>query len=541
MAKAAPRRRANLLDRAIEFAAPVWGAKRAAARMMLDQARGYAAAKAGRRTDGWIAGGTSANAEIGAQAGLLRARARQLVRDNGYAAHAIRQLSAKTVGAGIVPRLAVDAAEIERKQAARATWDAFSDNCDPAGRTDFYGLQALVARTMFESGECLIRFLPRPASWKMRVPLQLDLLEPDYLDSAKTRALENGGWIVQGVEYDQYGRRVAYWLFDEHPGDTGFSSLRGSFVARRVPAGDVLHVFNPLRPRQARGVSAFAASAMRLRDLEDYADAELMRKKIAACFAAFVKSDKGAARSPLGGAGATEKDGDRTIERLSPGAINYLQQGEDVTFATPGEAGGYVEYMRQELRAIAAGVGVTYEQLTGDLSQTNYSSMRGGKIDFWDVLDQLQHHVFVPQLCRPAWNRVFALEAALGRRDPSVEYRAIWTPPRRRWVDPAKEVAAARDEVRSGFVSLRAKIAETGEDPDEVISEIAADNKRLDAAGIVLDSDPRKIARGGSAQSVAADSGADDSEDDDVPPPAEETETDRLVGRALANFLGRAQ
>ncbi len=489
-------------DRSIEYVAPVWGARRAAARFALNQARGYAAAGNGRKTEGWRAANTSANAEIGHGAERMRARIRSQVRDNPYAASAVGKLSAKMIGAGIVPRLIAGKDEKERKAAAMSAWSSFVDNADPEGQLDFYGQQDLLAKTVFEGGEGLIRYLPRPSSWKLKVPLQTQILEGDFLDSSKNEALDDGGLIIQGVEYDKDGRRAAYWLFDEHPGESAIVFTRRLPVSRRVPAAEIRHVFRPYRAGQARGVSIFAPVALRLRDLEDYQDAEMWRKKIAACFAAFVKKNGGAATSPLANAKDTRTEGGRRIERLAPGRVEYLEPNEEITFATPAEAGGYVEYMRHELHAVAAGVGIMYQHLTGDLSQFTYSSGRFGQIDFWDLQDQWQWLIFIRQACLPTWNRVGSLMVVTGQRSPAADWRAAWAPPRRRWVDPAKEVAAARDEVRSGFVSLRAKIAETGEDPDEVLGDVAATNKFLDENGIVLDSDPRKIARGGNAQSL---------------------------------------
>ena len=141
-----------------------------------------------------------------------------------------------------------------------------------------------MVRTMAESGEVLIRFRDRRIEDGLPVPLQLQVLEPDHLDSMKSGELPDGGFIVQGIEFDALGRRRAYWLFSTHPGDSRGRSL----VSKPVPAAQVLHLYERLRPGQVRGVPWFAPVILKLRDLDDYDDAELMRKKIEACFAAFV-------------------------------------------------------------------------------------------------------------------------------------------------------------------------------------------------------------------------------------------------------------
>lgn len=490
----------GFLDRAIEAISPRWAAGREYYRTVLHAARAYDAAKTGRRTEGWITGGTSANAELGPAAARIRNRARDLVRNNPWAAAAVRKLAAKTVGIGIMPRLAVPEAEVDRKKAAADAWNAFVKNSDPHGQLDFYGQQGLVARTVFEAGEALVRFIPRPASWRLPVPLQLQVLEPDYLDSARTQALAQGGAVIQGVEYDRDGRRVAYWLFDEHPGEIVPQSWRASLQSRRVPASEVLHIFDPLRPGQARGVSVFAPVVLRMRDVDDYDDAEIVRKKIAACFAGFVKRAQGPANAPLVTGSTTTDEQGRRVETLQPGTIQHLALGDEITFATPPAAEGYGEFMTMQLHAVAAGIGVTYEQLTGDLSRINYSSYRGGLIDFLDLVDWLQWRVFVPQLCEPVWARVGNLLAVTGKRDLSLPWEARWTPPRRRLFDPVKEIQANKDAMRSGQATLADIIAEQGEDPNEQLEEIAAMNQRLDELGIVLDSDPRRVSNAGLAQ-----------------------------------------
>ena len=152
---------------------------------------------------------------------------------------------------------------------------------------------------------------------------------------------------------------AANWLFSTHPGDSRGRSL----VSKPVPAAQVLHLYERLRPGQVRGVPWFAPVILKLRDLDDYDDAELMRKKIEACFAAFVT---GAQDEDTLGKANINAAGDR-IEAFEPGMIEYLEPGKDVKFATPSANGGYAEYMRLQLHAVAAGVGLTYELLTGDL------------------------------------------------------------------------------------------------------------------------------------------------------------------------------
>lgn len=490
----------NAFDRAIAAVSPQWAAKRAHARLALASFERFAydAAKQGRRTDTWIAGGTGANSEIANALPAIRNRARDLARNNPIATSIVRKLTAKTIGAGIVPRLISTEPGAARRKNAQAIWEAFSDNCDPEGLHDFYGLMNVLARAVFESGEALLRFLPRPAAWKMQVPLQLQVLEGDYLDQSRNRALPDGGAIIQGVQYDQFGRRQGYWLFRQHPGDM-WVQITGGLISEFVPADQVLHVFEALRPGQARGVSIFTPVALKLRDIDDYDDAELMRNKIAACFAAFVTRQAGNVGSPLAAATAADTGGinasTRRIERVSPGMIQYLNMGEEVTFGQPSTTAGYIEFVRAQFQLVAAGCGVTYSMATGDLSQANFTQHRAGMIDFWDQLDQWQWLMFIRQAHKPVWKRVFQLAAATGQWELADPAREKWYPPARRMTSPKEETDAERERARSGTVPLISAISATGEDPEEVLEEIALGNKLLDHYGLVLDTDPRKVGR----------------------------------------------
>lgn len=490
----------NGFERAIEKGIALFSPKLAAERayfrdVMGMQERAYNSAKGGRRGDGWYAPSKSANAEIGIAAQRIRDRARDLVRNNPYAAGYPGLMAAKIIGAGIQPRLAMSGDENKAaRERARGIWDRFCDNCDPEGLTDFYGLQSLGARAESESGEYLVRTIRLPASAKAKFPIQIVIQEGDFIDSGKTEQLENGNIVIQGIEFDKYGRRAAYWLYDQHPGDSGRNFLKRSPNSSRVDAADIDHVFERLRPGQVRGISPFAAVAMKMRDLDDYDDSELMRKKIAACFVAFRTRPAGAVPSPITPGAAPDSAG-RTIEKLAPAMIKTLEAGEEITFGNPPAVDGYTEYAFGQLYAVAAGLGCTFEQLTGNLKGVNFSSIRVGENRFQDLLDHKQWHVYIPQMCKKTWDRVgqvARITGDLGANDP---WTPRWITPRRRWLDPQTDVDATRDAVRSLQMSPLDAIALGGFDPEEVMDETAQFNKAADALGLVTDMDPRKVGR----------------------------------------------
>lgn len=505
----------NLFERGIAAIAPSWGMRRLSAKVALHEAqlalRHYDAARRDRRTENWIATGGSANAELAPSLDLIRRRSRDLCRNNEWAVNAKRKLVAHMIGMGIMPRPKQDVPE-RAKQVASDAWDAFVEQCDPEGLTDFYGMQARLVGEVVEGGAAFIRWHLRSPEFGLKVPLQCEVLDHDFLDIRKTEIPRDrpGHVIINGVEYDRYGRRVAYWLYPVHPGDFNVVVRGGSNVlSQRVPASMCDHVFRVDRPGQVTGVPWLAPTMLRLRDLADYEEAELIRKKIEACFTVFVRRE-GVGMSGVAQAADQSKDsGGRRIEQLKPGLIAYVEGQGDITTAAPSPSSGAAEHTDRQLYAFAAGVGLTFAQASGNLTRVNYSSMREGKLDFWATLDQWQYFMAIPQICRPAWRRVMAAAAGRGLQ-VSPDLGAEWTPPRRPWVDPKKDLEAEEIELRLGLESWREKVAARGYDPDRLLADIKKERDQLKAAGLAPAATP--------GQSSATGNGSvnpEDREDED--------------------------
>lgn len=495
----------NWLDRLVGYLDPAAGFHRVRMRRAIDVLLAYEGAKVGRRTGDWVTTGGSANAEIGGALTLVRERARDLVRNNHFAARAVNSYAVNIVGTGIMPRARSGDEAIDAK--IDELFNEWSERCDADGLEDFYGLQALVTRTCIESGEVLVRLRNRLPEDDLPVPLQLQVLEPDLLDQTKTEPTKDGGFIIQGVEFDGIGRRIAYWLFPQHPGEVAIIT-KSRLTSQRVDAASILHIFKRDRPGQVRAVSWFAPVILKMRDLAEYEEAELVRKKVEACFAGFVTLPEGAGDGTI--APTETKDGKR-ISTLSPGMIEYLKPGESMMFGSPAGVPGYADYKRAQIHDIAAGLGLPYELLSGDLSQVNYSSIRAGMLEFWRMVDAFQWLTLIPRFCIPAWSNFFKA-AALSQRKLSSRLQNVdaeWTPPVKASVDREKEAKADLVELRTGTKTLRQAIAEKGYDPISQIEEIADTNALLDKLGIVLDCDPRKVAKTGAAQKEVDDEGQD--------------------------------
>ncbi len=449
----------------------------------------------GRRAVAWSVGNPGAVAALAYSQDELRAKSRDLARRNVWAAAGIEAFVSNAIGTGIKPQsMLTDSAQ---REAIHSLWWDWCEQADATGTLDFYGLQTLATRALLEGGECLVRLRWRRPEDGLPVGLQLQVIEPEHLPITLNQTLSSGNVIRAGIEFDKRGRRVAYHLYRAHPGDGMMSAMSGtgSMDIVRVPAEEVIHLFRPLRPGQIRGEPWLARALLKLHDLDQYDDAELVRKKTAAMFAGFITrnapDDALMNESPTGGGVA--------VAGMEPGTMQVLEPGEDIKFSDPSDVGNsYAEFMRQQLRAVAAAMGVTYEMLTGDLTQVNYSSIRAGLLEFRRRCEAIQHHVIVHQLCRPiwrAWMDQAVLEGALTLPGYSRQRRAYqaakWIPQGWQWVDPLKETNAMKAAIRSGLMSRSEAISSNGYDAEDVDQEIAADNARADALGLVFDSDPR--------------------------------------------------
>jgi lambda family phage portal protein len=483
----------NRFERLIAWLSPKWGQSRAQARLKV---RHFEAASVGRRTSGWSRLSSDANSAASGQLSHLRGKARDLARNNPYARRGIKRIVANTVGWGIRPKATGGGAKLVMER-----WKLWAETtqCDAAGRLTFYGLQKLVMRTVVESGEVLIRRRMRRPEDGLAIPMQLQVLEPDFIDTGKDGIQgEQGGVIIQGIEFDAVGRRVAYWLFDQHPGGNSMPMSGTGMESRRIPANGVLHVYDQERPGQVHGPSWLASVAVRLSDFDEFEDATLMKQKIAACMTAFV-TDVDGSGTALGE--PSESAAGQQIDTFEPGMIMNLPVGKQVTVANPPQASDHLSFSQVQLRGVAAGLGVTYEDLTGDYSQVNYSSARMARLAHMSDVHDWRWNMIIPQFCAPAW--MWMLEA-LELIDLDVEFSpAEWTPPPAGMLDPANEGLALMRNVRAGVMTPSEMVREQGFDPSEHWREYADDMKELDRLGITLDCDARKTTGSGQAQAPA--------------------------------------
>lgn len=502
----------NLLDNLIGFFDPEAGLKRHASRQALaimsekSQTRRYDAAKIDRRFQSWQTTAASADLEIWRDLRRLRDRSRDLERNNPYAQAGISQLVANLVGDGIEAR-----AEHENEKIAALAQRAWNNwaNHPVDGRHNFYTLQSQMVRGMISGGNGLLVW-----SSDGKIPnSRVRALEGDWLDHTRTQNLDNGHRIVNGIETDKDGYLVNYHLFKRHPGDIlggwggavsntdDLVSPTGLYGSSPVRAEDVDHLYRCERIGQSLGVPWLAQAVFALYYIGELNDATLQKKRVEACLAVVRRPSLDDNLSALGDK-ETQADG-QGWETLRPGMIYTARPGEDISVVNPSSSGDGDVFIRRQLESVAASLGVPYHLLTGDVSQANYSSLRAATVAFWALLDDWLAHTIVPKICEPAWRRIMQREALVQNQPKLVEVTASWTPPPRPWVDPEKDINAEIKAVRAGIDTMPESLSKRGRNWRDHLKQISEFNKAVDAFGLALDTDPRKIDARGQIQPPA--------------------------------------
>jgi len=482
-----------LIERALLTVAPGLANRRLQARMQYEQNakafqvyRKYEAAKTGRRTDGWVRPGSSANAEVTSSFSGLSGGARQMVRDNGHAANAVNVLTNNTIGTGIVPGFQTDGDQAARQY--QELWEEHvEESVSGAGEIGgVYERQAVAFRSIVESGSAILRMRGRRARDGLPLNYVVQVLEPDYFASHLDGMLaQGGGKVIAGKEYDRRDELVACHLYLEHPGDMFVIGVRNAGSTTRVLSRYFSHAYRADRPGQVHGASWFAPILTDLRDLADTRDAYQLRQKIAACYTAFIYESDPSTRSA-----------DRAVtDHIEPGRIESLPPGKEITFASPPGVDGMSDFDKAQLMTVAAGLGIPYEALTGDLRNVTFLSGRMGWLAFYRNIDAWRKNIVIPRLCQREMS--WFLEGVAATRGIRQPVRVTWTAPHRDLLDPKQEIASLREEMRLGALSYPDFVRMRGRNPQQVLDEWERWANEVDNRDLAFDWDPRKFSMAG--------------------------------------------
>jgi lambda family phage portal protein len=483
----------------------------------------YAGASGTRLTLDWIATILSADQEIRGNLRLLRARGRELSRNNPIAKNFLNLLAANVAGpkgigykaqvrnnSSSCPKCsgsgkAVDetgepvaaggkcktckgkgqlknvlsTAINDKIECAFKEW-AKKGNCTVDGKLSWRQVQDLALKNVAADGEVFIRKIRGFEGNKYRFALQMiDADRCDHLYSVPPAA-RGMNEVRLGVEVNKWGRPVAYWINPGHPSDLG-----GSLQRERIPADEIIHLYDPERVSQTRGVTWFHPVMLQLRMLEGYIEAELVAARTGAAKMGWLEySDPAAYEEP-------NPDAPKYVLEANPGTIETLPPGMKFTAWNPDHpANAFPMFVITILRQIATGLGVSYNALASDLVGVNYSSMRSGLLIERDQWKRDQSWL-IESLCQPVFDDflTFALlsgELVLDSRDPEKFAAGKWEPRGWQWVDPLKDAQSAILAIGARLKSRDSIVAETGEDIGEVFEEIQQEEQLAEELGLDL-------------------------------------------------------
>lgn len=442
----------------------------------------------------------SPNSEIRYTLDKTRELSRLLVGIDGYAAKYIELLSVYVVGEQgmqISPRYTRDGVLVDEvNEAITKAWNEWCEEASFDGRYSFKELEQLGIRTVGRDGEALFRIVRGKSVNKFGFALQP--LDPALLDINYNAKLEGEKFIYMGVEYDGV-RPVAYHLFNRYANDL----VSNGFVNRvreRVPADEIIHIFDDDYGTLVRGLPWLQPAIKTLARLHEFLDAHLLACQVAAA-APLVMTSEGADTPDFEDVSVnTIQNSDGTTstvnETMSPVInLNYSHilelpankrlQALDLKYPTQGFDIAVKTYLQQ----IAAGLQVSYASLTSDSSQESYSTVRHGSIierDHWKQVQNFYAQRFHKKVYR-AWLEAALLTGALDLLGMPEDYYAVDFRPRGfKHADPLKDMRAYVEGISQGLFTREQIVAEMGGNWEENIKTIQKEQRFAAQHGVLL-------------------------------------------------------
>lgn len=489
----------NWIDSFVGFISPKVGYERQMYRNALEMERNYDAAGYDRLNTNWRVTNESGEMTDRFHRDVVRARARDLERNSDIMNAVVRSYRRNVFGAGY--RLQAWSGDEKLNSQIEKLWKVWckKQNCDVTGTQSFASMMRMaVQRKKIDGG---ILFLKRYTSGGL-VPFKLQAIEVDELDSASVKPRYKGNRVVGGIEYNSWNRPVGYYIRQY--------SIDGMTVENPVylEAKDVIFCYSKNRPSQIREMSDMTPTVTRVRDANEFMRAVSVKERILSCLAVFIKR-----LLPESGLAGRDGYGDRKLypeyqgRTLTPGMIQYLNPGDDVHVVSPsGQATDASSYIKQELRLVGAGQGLSYETISRDMSESNYSSARQGMIED-DLTYEEERELLLEVMDEVYETFVISLFLAGKISRPDFwENREIyldhgWIQAPKRWIDPLKEANANRIALCTGQKTWTDIAAENGRDWKEQIDEIAkvleyGRSRGVDMGGVIFGTGGQKESAG---------------------------------------------
>jgi len=526
----------NFIDRAIAWVSPFQGLKREVARTKLGMMRqftnsGYSHSGASRRKksmQGWESDSRSPQEDIGNNLHLLRERSRDLYMSGGLAAGAINKNKSNVLGSGLTLKCQLNYRMLGITQESAKEWEDKTEfefklwaesKIDHTGLNDFYDSQRIALTGWLLNGDssAIVKYADSPEALNP-YRLRLHLVEADRLSNPERYSsytpfvsamgdgvgansyisLRSGGAIQNGIETDESGKVVAFWISNRHPNSMlpthqPLEWARVEAQNRITGLPNCVFIVDPDRPEQYRGVPYLAPVIEQIKQMNRYADAEIAAAIVNSFFAAFIKVDGPKNEIPFGSSIATEDQIEMSPEdrlasyEMGPGTINILGAGEDVTFGDPKHpTAGFEPFTMTMAKLAGAALDMPYEVLLS-VFNSSYSASRAALLQAWRVFRD-RRDWFASDFCQPLYETWLFEAVATGRikapgffQDAAMRKmwsQALWIGPSPGQIDPIKEVQAAVHRINNGFSTHEKETSElTGMDWDTNIDVLRSEWK----------------------------------------------------------------
>ena len=441
-----------MIDKLIELVSPNRALKRRAARFKLRQ---FEAASRKPRLSTWNTEPKKSLSPLDLQ--TIRERSRYLTDNNPLGARALEVYGTYIIGNGIVPHATKKGKRSTEHDELLKEW-ADSTEIDIQGFNNLYGLQALIIKHLVRDGEA---FCQKIITRDSNFPLKIKIIDTEFLDRSR-----NDNRIKNGIELDKHGKPLAYYFFSSDP--------RNDYKAKskRIAASEIIHIINQddcsLSPKPF-----LAPAVVRMYDLDLYEDFELQKQKLSSLFCGVMREIE-----------PTEYSENAEIKEMEAGQIIKAPPGFSVDFSSPPALDNYEAYMRRSCMTVATALSIPYNLLASDWSESNYSSLKACYLSWFRFIEQKQN-IFITQFCDKLFS--WFLESCELKGYEAKAIKAIWALPKKDILDPQKEFLANEIGLRTNVLSLKQVLRERGEDPDEILNEIAETKKELIDLGITTE------------------------------------------------------
>ncbi|PIQ26136.1 phage portal protein [bacterium (Candidatus Blackallbacteria) CG18_big_fil_WC_8_21_14_2_50_49_26] len=444
--------------------------------------RSFDAAKVNRLTRSWLGTANTIDMELRTDLDRLRARSRDMANNNDYIRRFLRMVERNVAGhSGFILQARSNDFGKPDSLANAAIEKAFylwarKGSCEVSGKLGFADVQRNLCKAIARDGEALVRKVRGTQSGN-DYGFALQLLDVSRLATMVNRNPTNGqNAIIMGVEINEFHRPIAYHLHEQAPGGS-----QGQGKILRIPADDIVHLYLPEHAEQTRGIPWAHSAMLRLHNLKGYEEAAVIASRVGAAKMGFFTTPDG---SPAGLADGQDDAGEFMAD-AEAGTFGVLPQGYQFQSFNPDyPQNQYGAFVKSCLRGIASGMDISYNSLANDLEGVNYSSLRSGALeerDQWMTVQNWFAEAFLTPLFEE-WLKLALLNQKVvmpnGSAIPLAKFdkfrEHIWQGRRWAWVDPMKDIEAARLAVQSGVSSPQQIAAQMGMDIEDVLDSISA-------------------------------------------------------------------